>query len=102
MLGAGAASVAVAAMKAHADSVGVLAQGVGALGNLAGGDAEGQRAVIDAGGAAAVVAVLQASGGDAEEAVQRGGRAALANMAFGDEALREAVLATGAEPVWLE
>ena len=72
-----------------------------ALGNLAGGDAEGQRLVIDAGGAAAVVAAIRAW--RKADGVQQGGKAALANMAFGADELRELVLATpGIEAEWLD
>eukprot|EP00316_Scyphosphaera_apsteinii_P011619 CAMPEP_0119305864 /NCGR_PEP_ID=MMETSP1333-20130426/6752_1 /TAXON_ID=418940 /ORGANISM="Scyphosphaera apsteinii, Strain RCC1455" /LENGTH=422 /DNA_ID=CAMNT_0007309045 /DNA_START=90 /DNA_END=1358 /DNA_ORIENTATION=- len=77
------------------------AQGCAALGNLAGGDVEGQRKVIDAGGALAVVAAIRAW--SEADGVQQGGKAALTNMAFGIDELRELVLSTpGIDPTWLE
>lgn len=115
VLGAGAANAIVACMsREHAPTevssgasaptaaslCALQAQGCAALGNLAGGDADAQGAVIDAGGAKAVVSALRAF--RKAEGVQRGGRAALANMAYGQEALREAVIAAGAEQEWLE
>ena len=36
------------------------------------------------------------------DGVQQRGKAALANMAWGQEELKEAVLAAGADPVWIE
>ena len=75
------------------------AQAIGALGNLASGDEACQRGTLEVGGAAAVVAALAAHP-DAPSVQQRG-RVALANMAWGDGAMREQVLAAGAKAEWL-
>ena len=100
VLAAGAAEAVAKAMRCHLPtSPKVQAQGCGALGNMAGGDATEQRRVIEAGGAAAVVEAMRRW--EEEGRVQQGGKAALANMAFGQEELREAVIAAGADPEWL-
>ena len=52
------------------------------------------------GAAAVVVAALRAH--PTAAGVQGGGRAALANMAWGDSELRQRVLDAGAEQLWLE
>ena len=55
--------------------------------------------MLDAGGAAAVVAAMHALPDD--EKLQTGGAAALANMAWGDSGLRAAVITAGAQVEWL-
>ena len=100
VLAEGGATAAVAALNgAHGGSAAVATQAIGALGNLAGGDDACQRGALEAGAAAAVVAAL-ASHTDAPS-VQQGGRAALANMAWGGGEMRERVLAAGAVAEWL-
>ena len=76
------------------------AQGCGALGNLAGGSEVDQKTCIDAGGPAAVAVALRLWPG--VEGIQKGGKAALVNMAYGSTELQEAVLKTpGVNPRWL-
>jgi len=100
VLAAGGAAAAVAALGGpHGGSAAVAAQAIGALGNIAGGDDGCQRGALDAGAAAAVVAALATHA--ASPSVQQGGRAALANMAWGGGEPRDLVLAAGAEAEWL-
>ena len=103
VLAAGGAAAAVAALRGAGYGVpiaDVAAQACGALGNIAGGDEECQKGVLAAGGAAAVVKAMKAHA--QAQAVQQGGKAALANMAWAGGELRDEVLAAGAEPEWLQ
>lgn len=94
----GGAAAAVAAMRSHL-TLAVQTQGCGALGNMAGGDAAAQRDVLDAGGAAALVSALRAFPDEA--GLQRAGRSALANAAWGDATMRAECVAAGADTSWL-